>query len=128
MSYSSGKPRSGWLKSRQAPARRPVEGSLLGLPGRRPDFCSFKWPLGKERNQQVIKPEGQKHSRKPGPQPGSTDVWESRFGYRERSGRQEEGAESPPLRGVLAKVKGGHAKGGAESQVGVHLPSWVRTW
>lgn len=39
------------------------EGSLPGLPGRRPDFRSFEWPLGRERNQQVIKHEGQKHSR-----------------------------------------------------------------
>ena len=39
------------------------EGSLLGLPGRCPDFRSFKWSLGKERNKQVIRREGQKHSR-----------------------------------------------------------------
>lgn len=38
------------------------EGSFPGLPGRRPDFRSLKWPLGEERNQQAIKHEGQKHS------------------------------------------------------------------
>lgn len=57
------------MQSRQAPARGPVlpqaggEGSLLRVPGTCPDFHSFKWPLGKEKNQPVIKPEGQKHSR-----------------------------------------------------------------
>lgn len=39
------------------------EGSLPRLPGRCPDFRSFRWPLGKERNKQVIRHEGQKHSR-----------------------------------------------------------------